>query len=104
MNRYIIGSTIQEILGAFESCHASSMHDTVPFAGVIQKFDTIPAAWGCVERIATLKALCCLKKAISESLAFLQSVLTIKSTCTTRTRATSVQCSDPRGLCGIQGV
>ncbi len=29
----------------------------LPFVGVIQGFDTIPAAWGCVERIATLMCL-----------------------------------------------
>jgi len=70
MNQYINASPIQEILGAFKYCSASSMQNTLPFAGVIQKFDTILAAWGCVERIATLKALCCPEKVTSEILAF----------------------------------
>jgi len=74
INQYINGIDIQELLGAFKYCLAARMQDTLPFAGVIQKFGTIPAAWGCVERIATLKALCCPKKVTSELLAIFPAI------------------------------
>ena len=52
MMQYINRDSIHQLLGAFKYCLAAIMQDALPFAGVIQKFDTIPAAWGCVERIA----------------------------------------------------
>jgi hypothetical protein len=62
MMQYINRSGIHDLLGAFQYCLAAIMQDTLPFASVIQKFDTIPAAWGCVERIASFGLFAALKK------------------------------------------